>query len=135
MSAEAIIRLNSEPAVRLAGIELRDCLAKATGRTLSVLDRKRYAPDRPAVWLGLFSDFPEVEADGDGADADAYLVRVGADGGIVAGTNARSVLLGVYRYLTELGFRWVRPGADGEFVPAQAQVDVGAIAVTLRRPR
>lgn len=37
--------------------------------------------------------------------------------GIVAGVNHRSVLLAAYRYLAELGCRWVRPGADGEYLP------------------
>ncbi len=37
--------------------------------------------------------------------------------GFICGSNERSTLIGVYRFLYELGFRWIRPGADGEIVP------------------
>jgi len=52
---------------------------------------------------------------------DAYYIDINGDTGIIAGVNARSVLLGVYRYLRELGCRWVRPGLYGEIIP---QVDI-----------
>lgn len=43
-----------------------------------------------------------------------------------------STLLAVYRYLHELGCRWVWPGADGEFIPhvdlAQTRVEVSEAA-------
>lgn len=48
---------------------------------------------------------------------DAVDIQVKNAGGHVAGVNPRSVLLAVYRYLTEIGCRWVRPGPDGEFIP------------------
>jgi hypothetical protein len=37
--------------------------------------------------------------------------------GIVTGTNDRSVLIGAYRLLRELGCAWVYPGEAGERVP------------------
>lgn len=48
---------------------------------------------------------------------DAYAIDVAPDGGAIAGSNPRSVLLGVYRCLSELGCRWVRPGLLGERLP------------------
>lgn len=48
---------------------------------------------------------------------DAVRIRVSREGGILAGSNERSVLLAVYRFLYELGFRWVRPGKDGVCAP------------------
>ena len=40
--------------------------------------------------------------------------------GRIAGSNPRSVLLGVYRFLEEAGCRWLRPGTDGDYVPKRA---------------
>lgn len=37
--------------------------------------------------------------------------------GYIAGSNDRSVLMGVYIFLKSAGCLWVRPGADGEYIP------------------
>jgi hypothetical protein len=80
--------------------------------------------------LGTFADFggsfrpwpagrrPELD--------DAIYIEADGPAGIIAGSNPRSVLLATYRYLTELGCRWVRPGRDGESIP---RVDLAASAV------
>lgn len=38
-------------------------------------------------------------------------------GGILAGSNTRSVLFAVYRYLKLNGFRFLCPGAESEHIP------------------
>lgn len=48
---------------------------------------------------------------------DAIAIEVKGRKGYIAGTNARSVLIGVYRLLSEWGVRWVRPGKNGTFCP------------------
>lgn len=72
----------------------------------------------PFDWAGSGSAFD-----------DALHIDVRGGEGVVAGINPRSVLLGVYRMLTESGCRWVRPGKDGELIPRKRVED---IAVRLR---
>ena len=48
---------------------------------------------------------------------DQYLVHVENGLGFIKGINQRSVLLGVYRYLTLIGCRFLRPGREWEIIP------------------
>ena len=62
------------------------------------------------IRLGLLSEFGLCE---DGAD-DPYVddvIDIDITGltGYIAGSNIRSILLGVYRFLNSAGARWVRP--------------------------
>ena len=59
---------------------------------------------------------------------DAYYICITNGAGVIAGSNTRSVLLGVYRFLYELGCRWVRPGIDGEEIPGK---DLSAFSVNI----
>ena len=121
MSTIRIVRLSAHPAVRLAAAELKRCLGAATGCTAQVQARKQHRPAPGTLWLGEAGDLavgglePNPET---GAAHDAFAIAVDAEGGFIAGTNPRSVLIGAYRYLQELGFRWIRPGRDGEIVPS-----------------
>ncbi len=56
-------------------------------------------------------------ADGDPALDDAYRIAVENGRGAIEGSNARSVLLGVYAFLRAAGCRFLRPGAEGESIP------------------
>lgn len=104
-----------DPVVRFAADELARYLAAVTGR-----DIERGGDDQGAGFVvGLASDIPNVSAprvDDVHAD-DGIVIDCREDQGVIAGVNPRSVLLAVYRYLTELGCRWVRPGPDGEALP------------------
>src|SRR5690606_36931864 len=83
------------------------------------------------LWLGLGTNLGlghAVEVPDPALD-DAIAIDVHAGGGIIAGANPRSVLLGVYRFLTEVGCRWVRPGAEGEIIPRR---DVAALSAKLQ---
>ncbi len=64
----------------------------------------------------------------DPAMDDAILIDVKQGSGILTGTNERSVLLAVYRFLKELGCAFVRPGADGERIP-QKEIDSPTVYV------
>ncbi|MCD8022689.1 MAG: DUF4838 domain-containing protein, partial [Lachnospiraceae bacterium] len=48
---------------------------------------------------------------------DSYSIHVSADSGRISGSNPRALLLGVYRYLTLIGCRFLRPGREWEIVP------------------
>lgn len=117
-----IVALSDAPPVAFAANELARYLARVTpaGR----------APAGGELRLGAFADFgadfrpwPAVR---DAALDDAVYIETDGAAGIVAGSNPRAVLLAAYRYLTELGCRWVRPGPDGERLPP---VDLAARAV------
>ncbi|MBQ8350696.1 MAG: DUF4838 domain-containing protein [Clostridia bacterium] len=70
------------------------------------------------ISLGLFSDFDlPVNVEEPYFD-DAIAISVKNKQGYIAGTNERSVLIGVYRLLSEWGIRWVRPGKNGTRYPA-----------------
>lgn len=67
--------------------------------------------------LGLLADFG-IPFEGDEPELDD-VVHIDADekGGILAGSNYRSILFAVYRYLKLQGCRFYAPGVDGEFIP------------------
>ena len=78
-----------------------------------------FEPDaKEGFRLGLLEDFgiPTIEAEDPGLD-DVIHVDCTAEGGILAGSNPRSVLFAVYRFLRENGCRWLYPGVDGDYVP------------------
>jgi hypothetical protein len=69
--------------------------------------------------LGLLSDFGlPCEAE-DVTYDDVVHIDTTCDGGILAGSNPRSVLFAVYRYLKLNGCRFLFPGVDGEHIPVK----------------
>ena len=70
--------------------------------------------------LGLLEDFGlPCETDNTLLD-DIVHIDTDECGGILAGSNPRSVLFAVYRYLKLNGCRFLFPGAEGEFIPRKA---------------
>ena len=89
---------------------------------------RRYAAQMgisPAITLKVdpraFSEAPFVRFDPSLDDAFRISVKNGA--GSIFATNPRAVLLGVYRFLTLQGCRFIRPGKDGEYIPYTAKVE------------
>ena len=71
-----------------------------------------------AFRLGLMQDFGLDTADAEDTVLDDIIyIDCNDKGGIIAGSNARSVLLAVYEYLRKNGCRWLLPGVDGEYIP------------------
>ncbi len=114
-----IYRVGDEPAIRFAAGELRRCLKLAIGGDVRVAKRKARTDER-GLWLSV-GDQPR--------DDDVIDIDVTGDKGDIVGANPRAVLLAVYRYLTELGFRWVRPGRDGEVIPQLRKLPARRIRV------
>jgi hypothetical protein len=111
------IRIESEnPTIHFAAEELRKYLSRVLGSEAVLAE--------DGIRVGLMSDFPRITPPkvADPELDDAVYIDVEGGSGIIAGINPRSVLLAVYRYLTELGCRWVRPGEDGEFIPSLTEL-------------
>jgi len=65
-----------------------------------------------ALWLGLDGSVPA-------GDNDAIRIAVKDGAGVITGANPRAVLIAVYRFLKELGCRFLFPGKEGETVPCR----------------
>lgn len=87
-------------------------LIKTMDKTV-VLDVRRYEKREDvsnALWIGLDS---AIEY----SDADRMYINVKDGAGIITASNERSVLFAAYRFMTELGCRFLYPGKDGEKIP------------------
>ena len=83
------------------------------------------------IWVGcddkLAAQLPKVDVP---ALDDGIAIAVKNGEGYITGTNERSVLLAVYRFLKALGCDWVRPGKEGERIP-EKEVEKAEINVTM----
>lgn len=81
------------------------------------LDVRRYEKKskivKNALWVGLDSSVEQSED-------DHIVVKVENGAGIITGSNERSVLMATYRFMYELGCRYLYPGADGEKIPERS---------------
>ncbi len=77
-----------------------------------------YTPEaKDGFRLGLLEDFGLPSDANDPRLDDIVHIDTDLEGGILAGSNMRSILFAVYRYLKLNGCRWLYPGIDGEFIP------------------
>ena len=120
-SAIRIFRVGRERPIRFAADELSRYLKRMTGRSVPIAEAASYNPSSKAIWVGLADVFGDVVpshlARREHPFDDAIFVRAEGRQAIVSGANPRSVVFAGYRYLEELGCRWLRPGRDGERVP------------------
>ena len=54
---------------------------------------------------------------------DQYYIEVTEERQLILGNNPRALLIGVYRYLTLIGCRFLRPGKQFEIVPTYTCLD------------
>ena len=113
-----IKKLRADHVIDFAAEELKKYLRMMMPRCGEIAIE--YAPDATDGFrLGLLEDFNlPCEAEDVVLD-DIVHIDTGLEGGILAGSNPRSVLFAVYRYLRLNGCRWLYPGIDGEHIPMQ----------------
>ena len=112
-----IYKITSNTVVDFAAEELKKYLRMMMPRCGEI--SIEYAPDaKDGFRLGLMADFGLDTSEALDIDLDDILhIDTDGENGIIAGSNPRSVLLAVYKYLTLNGCRWLFPGVDGEFIP------------------
>lgn len=109
----AVFLNQNHPTLLYAGRELCKYLEKLTGGVFGLFTNS--PPEQtPVIRLEVspqrFSlDDPQLD--------DAVTIALNQGTGVIAGSNPRAVLLGVYRALRGLGCRFLRPGTDGEVLP------------------
>ena len=75
------------------------------------------------IELGLFDDFGlDIKINEPYFD-DAIAISVTDKKGYIAGSNERSILMGVYRLMYEWGVRFVRPGKNGTSYPGKCNAE------------
>lgn len=107
-----IFFLEENETVRFAADELALYLERMTGHSCKIEWKNQYTASRTALWVGTLGQFG-LAAD---HEEEVYIDTCGRSG-IIGGSHAGSVLISVYRYLTELGCRWLMPGERGEYLP------------------
>ena len=113
----SINKITANPTVDFAAEELKKYVRMMMPRSGDI--NIFYSPDaKDGMRLGLMSDFGLDTSDAENTELDDVVyIDCDTEGGIIAGSNPRSVLLAVYEYLRQNGCRWLFPGIDGEFIP------------------
>ena len=116
-------KIGSHPTVNYAVEELWKYL-KQMDPTLApdLLSYEQYDPAvSQTLWVGMDPAFASLSPKAvPNSRDDSILIRVREGAGIVTGSSPRAVLFAVYRFLSALGCRWVRPGPDGEVIPPRS---------------
>ncbi len=119
ISSVTIARIGNCRTVKYAAEELRKYLKKLDSK--AIVDIRIYdeydGNRKNFLWIGLSDEFASMlPSVSDKTLDDAIYVDVTDFGGVITGTNERSVLIAAYRFLHELGIDWVRPGVNGEII-------------------
>lgn len=113
MTTITLAKIGTNQTVNYAVDELAHYLKKIDRRLL--IDQRTYdeydAGITNVVWVGITSFVEANKLD------DEILIDIKDGAGVITGANERAVLIAVYRFLRELGCRWIRPGDDGEVIP------------------
>ena len=115
----SIKKITSDTTVDFAAEELKKYLRMMMPECGDI--KISYTPDaKDGFRLGLMQDFGLDTSDAEDTLLDDILyIDCDEQGGVIAGSNPRSVLLSVYEYFRRNGCRWLMPGVDGEYIPMQ----------------
>jgi hypothetical protein len=112
--ATIIVPAEATPTVQLAAAELARYIELISGATLPVVTEGETATGT-AIAVG------PTEL----AEAEGIAIHVGDDGVLIQGGSDQATVFAVYRFLEELGCRWM--AQDQEFVPTMTTIDVPAM--------
>ena len=110
MTINILYPSHSGSPVAFAAQELSRCLAEIVADSIIILNNQNCGPDDVTLRLQSLGNPKNSE--------DSYSIDVNSAGGIISGSNDRSVLLGVYKYLWLLGCRFPAPGQKHEYIPS-----------------
>ncbi|MBO4941433.1 MAG: DUF4838 domain-containing protein [Clostridia bacterium] len=115
-----IARLGSHKTVIMAASELKKYLNLMD--PLALVDVRIYdkfdASIPNLLWVGIDDELDKnLKPVEDKSLDDAICIEVTDFCGFITGANERAVLIAVYRFLKELGVRWLCPGKIGEVIP------------------
>ncbi len=107
-----IARIGKDETICFAASELKRLISKMDPSiTVDIRHYEKIDPEvKRVVWLG-FDGSIEKSFD------DKISIKVKNGAGVITGSNECSVLIAMYRFMFELGCRFIRPGADGEKIP------------------
>ena len=113
-----ICKLTDDRVVDFAAAELKKYLRMMMPECGDIAIMRTQVPTADAFVLGVMADFGLDTSEAEDPLLDDILhIDTTEVGGVIAGSNPRSVLLAVYRFLRENGCRWLYPGIDGEYIP------------------
>ena len=115
--AHTICVVGRHQTVRFAGRELARYLRLATGRAIPVRNVRRPDGRSATFTLGVCDEVGVRRPRHVSGDDDWLRIQPNGRGYVLTGSNPRSVLFAVYRYLQEAGCKWIRPGRRGEIIP------------------
>lgn len=103
--------------ISFAASELKYYLLKINNTLTFLTEQQTQDQSCGTISLGLFPNHSFSSED------DQYEIEISHLSGHILGSNERSVLLGVYQYLTLLGCRFLRPGKEYEWIPTLSNLD------------
>ncbi|NLC42961.1 MAG: DUF4838 domain-containing protein [Clostridiales bacterium] len=123
-----IIKFSENPTIDFAAEELTKYLGEILqpAQEIAICSGNTVKDDKvPSIQLGILdqlaglknSTIEDLKNVPDEEFDDAIYIKVEAGNGVIVGINPRSVLLAVYRFLSDVGCNWVRPGINGESIP------------------